>query len=162
MNSKIALCRIDDRLIHGQVMTAWLQYANTNSVLIVDDATAKDDYIKNIISLVVPKRVNVSVVSAMDSIEFIRNYEGEPLLILAKTPNIFQIMITGGTEIDSIIVGGMGSSINRKRIYKGVASSEEEIKSFIHLINSGVEMILQIVPDEKPVQLSSVLKEEQL
>ena len=42
--SKIVLARVDDRLIHGQVMTAWLQYTEGNHIVIVDDATAKDDF----------------------------------------------------------------------------------------------------------------------
>ena len=33
----IVLARIDDRLIHGQVMTAWVSYAGGKEILIVDD-----------------------------------------------------------------------------------------------------------------------------
>ena len=41
---EIVLARIDDRLIHGQVMTAWLQFTGGNHIVIVDDATAGDEF----------------------------------------------------------------------------------------------------------------------
>lgn len=41
--TKIVLARVDDRLIHGQVMTAWIQYTGGNHIVIVDDVTAQDD-----------------------------------------------------------------------------------------------------------------------
>ena len=45
---EIVLARIDDRLIHGQVMTAWLQFTGGNHIVIVDDATAGDEFTKSI------------------------------------------------------------------------------------------------------------------
>ena len=48
---EIVLARIDDRLIHGQVMTAWLQFTGGNHIVIVDDATAGDEFTKSIIVL---------------------------------------------------------------------------------------------------------------
>ena len=43
---KIVLSRIDDRLIHGQVMTAWVSYVGGKEILIIDDKVAKDPFFK--------------------------------------------------------------------------------------------------------------------
>lgn len=40
----IVLARIDDRLIHGQVMTSWLNYTGANRIIIIDDETANDTF----------------------------------------------------------------------------------------------------------------------
>ena len=42
----IVWTRIDDRLIHGQVMTQWIQHCGANEVVIVDDGVAKDTFIQ--------------------------------------------------------------------------------------------------------------------
>ena len=57
---EIVLARIDDRLIHGQVMTAWLQFTGGNHIVIVDDATAGDEFTKSIMSMAVPNGIKLS------------------------------------------------------------------------------------------------------
>ena len=45
----IVLVRIDDRLIHGQVMTSWLNYASANKIMIIDDEVANDAFMKSVL-----------------------------------------------------------------------------------------------------------------
>ena len=48
----IVLARIDDRLIHGQVMTAWVQYTGGNEIVIADDKVANDPFLSNLVKLI--------------------------------------------------------------------------------------------------------------
>ena len=50
----IKMLRIDDRLIHGQVVTAWAKNIQAEKIWIVDDGVAKDDFIKGIMQMVSP------------------------------------------------------------------------------------------------------------
>ena len=50
----IVWTRIDDRLIHGQVMTQWIQYTEANEVLIIDDGVAKDSFLQMVMKSSVP------------------------------------------------------------------------------------------------------------
>jgi len=52
--SNIALTRIDDRLIHGQVMTSWVKYTKANKIVIVDDGVANDPFMGDILKMAVP------------------------------------------------------------------------------------------------------------
>lgn len=45
----IVLVRIDDRLIHGQVMTSWLNYTSANKIMIIDDEVANDAFMKSVL-----------------------------------------------------------------------------------------------------------------
>lgn len=155
--SKIKLVRIDDRLIHGQVMTAWLHYARVNDILIIDDQTAHDPFIKSIIEIVVPKQVTVNVLSVIESIDFLKDYDGNPLIILVKNPFILQILIQEGIDIKQIFVGGMASQPGRKRIYKAVSASQDEIAVFKDFVNAGIKVVVQIIPDEKPIDIKDLI-----
>ena len=44
-NMNITVFRIDERLIHGQIVTAWLQYADAKQIVVVDDNAAKNYYV---------------------------------------------------------------------------------------------------------------------
>ena len=57
----IVLARIDDRLIHGQVMTSWLNYTGANKIIVIDDVTAKDSFLTMIIKTLVPANIVTQV-----------------------------------------------------------------------------------------------------
>lgn len=53
----LVLTRIDDRLIHGQVMTAWIKQKNAVQVVVADDEVAEDDFMINVLEMAVPMRL---------------------------------------------------------------------------------------------------------
>lgn len=56
----IVLVRIDDRLIHGQVMTSWLNYTGANKIMIIDDGVAADPFMKSVLKTCVPANVRLA------------------------------------------------------------------------------------------------------
>ena len=56
----IVLVRIDDRLIHGQVMTSWLNYTGANKIMIIDDEVANDPFMKSVLKTCVPANVKLA------------------------------------------------------------------------------------------------------
>lgn len=53
----LVLTRIDDRLIHGQVMTAWIKQKNAVQVVVADDEVAEDEFMINVLEMAVPMRL---------------------------------------------------------------------------------------------------------
>lgn len=47
----IVMVRIDDRLIHGQVMTSWLNFLGANKIMIIDDGVAVDPFVKSVLEM---------------------------------------------------------------------------------------------------------------
>ena len=68
----IVWTRIDDRLIHGQVMTQWIQYTEANEVLIIDDGVAKDSFLQMVMKSSVPGKISLKVLSVKDAIGYLR------------------------------------------------------------------------------------------
>ena len=59
----LMLARIDDRLIHGQVMTAWMKVKPAKQIIVIDDKVAKDSFMIDVIELAAPVGVKVSVLT---------------------------------------------------------------------------------------------------
>lgn len=59
----VEFCRIDDRLIHGQVVTTWLNVKQIEQVIIVDDKVAKDKIQSNVLKMSVPRNVKLHIFS---------------------------------------------------------------------------------------------------
>lgn len=65
----LLLSRIDDRLIHGQVMTAWMKVRPAKQILVIDDKVAKDEFMIDVITLAAPKGIKVRVLSVDQATE---------------------------------------------------------------------------------------------
>ena len=154
---KRGLARIDDRLIHGQVMSSWLGYVGSKEIIIVDDELYSDEFTKSIILISTSKSINVSIYDIDGGVEFLKNTEKRNLLLLAKSPVTFYRMLQKGIEIGKINLGGMVAAKNRTKLYKNIAISEYERQILKKIMEMGVNIYIQIVPDEKAISLTSVL-----
>jgi len=154
--SNIALTRIDDRLIHGQVMTSWVKYTKANKIVIVDDGVANDPFMGDILKMAVPSGIDVDIYDTQKAVEMLKSKEknSNSIIILAKTPNAIYALIQGGVDITEINVGGMGAGPGRKSLYKNISASAQEREIFKKIVSMGKAVFMQIVPDDKRVEIN--------
>ncbi|MEB5918835.1 PTS sugar transporter subunit IIB [Enterococcus innesii] len=157
--SEIVLTRIDDRLIHGQVMTAWVKKTRANQILIIDDEVAKDDFMSEILKMSAPAGIDIVVKGLGDAVTFLNAQEKENkrLIILVKAPVTIDSIVEKGIAIDKLVVGGMGAKANRRVLYKNISASDEERATFKKLIDRGIPVVIHIIPDQKETDLSKYL-----
>ena len=156
----ISLVRIDDRLIHGQVATQWISYAGANTIVIVDDGTAKDKFMSGFLTKLAPMGTVVKIYSTDDSVVELKKHldnDNEKILILTKFPQPLLRLIEEGLPIDRIIVGGMGKRGTRTPLYRNISADTEERDCFKKIIDKGCEIVLQILPDYKPIDIKEYL-----
>ena len=93
----VVLCRIDDRLIHGQVVTSWVKQTNGNKIFVVDDALTKDMFMQKILSAAAPPGVKVEVLGISDAVDVLKGEagSGENVIILVKVPQVIEKLIEG-------------------------------------------------------------------
>lgn len=156
--AKIVLARIDDRLIHGQVMTAWLQYTGGNHIIIVDDQTAGDDFTKTIIKMAVPMGIGLDILTVADAPEVINHLSNDKkVIILTKGPGVYVSLIENGVSLTDVIIGGMGANKERKKFHKNISASDEEKEQFKKIIAHNVGLKVHVIPDEKSVSVNGML-----
>ncbi|MGM0214334.1 PTS sugar transporter subunit IIB [Enterococcus sp. AZ109] len=155
---EIVLARIDDRLIHGQVMTAWLQFTGGNHIVIVDDATAGDEFTKSIMSMAVPNGIKLSILGINDGSALLKAIPGnEKVIVLAKEPQTYWQLIEQGVSFEEIIIGGMGARKDRKTFHKNISATEEEKETFKKIVASGVKMKIHVIPDQGSQAIDNLL-----
>ena len=156
---KIVWVRIDDRLIHGQVMTAWVKYADANEVVIIDEQLKNDVFTKTIMQSLIPKTLKLTVLGQEEAVTYLK--EDDPkarIIILTKGPEPLLHLIKEGVAYDSINLGGMGMRTGRKTLFKHISTSEEENAIFKELLANNVEVSVRIVPTDKAVTIEKYLK----
>ena len=142
----IVWTRIDDRLIHGQVMTQWIQQTSADEVLIIDNGVAKDTFIQMVMKSSVPSKIKLTVKSEEEAITYLNDESnGENIIILVKTPLTIVNIIEKGITIESVNVGGIGARAGRKKLYKNISASDEELNAFRVLIDKNVDVFFRVV-----------------
>lgn len=150
----LVLTRIDDRLIHGQVMTKWIKETGAENVVIIDDATSKNEFMINVFEQAVPEDIGIGVFNKEDGVKFFSQPLEAPTMILVKVPETIEYMVNHGIDIKDLDLGGMGAKDGRNTLYQYISTSYEEDQCFYRLLNKGMNVYVQIVPqnEKQPIK----------
>lgn len=154
----MVLIRIDDRLIHGQVVTQWIKDTNGNRILIVDNELVGNRMMQRILKAAAPPGIKVEVLTVDDAVAECKKdaVPGENIVILVKYPEVLEKMLDAGVPMKKIVLGGMGLTANRKKFNKNVAASEEEVACMKRIVSKGVTMEFQLVPAERAINVEKL------
>ncbi len=154
----LRLVRIDDRLIHGQVVAVWLRALGAKRIVIVDDATAGDEFLREVLALAAPQGVPVEVWDVAGGAARCLELVGdpEPVLVLARSPRTILGLRQAGVPIEVVDLGGMGAGPGRRRLHKTISASEDELRELRELEQLGTRVEIQIVVDDRPIPFRSL------
>lgn len=152
------LVRIDDRLIHGQVIAVWCNHKPFTRIVIIDDQVASDTFMQQVLKMAAPPNITVDVLGVEEAIDVLSQdtVKPETTMLLMKTPETARRLYENGLQYGALNIGGMGGGPGRKNVFKNIAMSKEEIETLKHLMNEGVDIILLTVPGEKSKKFSEL------
>ncbi|MDA7027725.1 mannose/fructose/sorbose PTS transporter subunit IIB [Bacillus sp. CLL-7-23] len=157
---KIVLARIDDRFIHGQVLTRWIKIHQADRIIIVSDDVAQDEMRKTLILSVAPSNVKASAVSISKMAKAFHSprYQDTTAMLLFENPQDIVSLVEAGVPIDIVNVGGMRFENNRKQITKSVSVTEKDVAAFERLAELGVKLELRQLPSDSSEDFIQTLR----
>lgn len=156
---KISVFRIDDRLIHGQIITAWIAYSDAKTIIVADDNAAKDEFTQSLLKMATPNTINLKILSISNVIEFLRNdTDDTKALLLVRTPQSAYDILEAGIKIESINIGNLNMKKGKTKILGNFWVTTEDV-DYIHKINEkGVKLEVRAVPNERSQDVMDLLK----
>ncbi|MDB7275238.1 mannose/fructose/sorbose PTS transporter subunit IIA [Enterococcus faecium] len=158
------LARIDSRLLHGQVATAWTKTTNPTRIIVVSDAVAKDDLRKKLIQQAAPPGVKAHVVPIEKMIELAKDdqhFGGQRALLLFENPQDVLRAVEGGVPWETVNVGSMAHSPGKVQPNKVLAFSQADIDTFNKLKEAGINFDVRKVPNDSKGNMDEILKKAQ-
>ncbi|AXH63947.1 PTS sugar transporter subunit IIB [Providencia huaxiensis] len=154
----INVARIDDRLIHGQVITTWVKNFDIEQVIIVNDKVANDTVQQSVLTMAAPPDLKVVVFGVDKFIEVLKKAEIKRRTMLLFTNSIdVNKLVESGLKLEKLNVGGMRMQEGRRNLSRAVAVTPEEEHAFRSLINNNVAVEIQMVPKDPIVELKTLL-----
>lgn len=152
----IAFVRIDNRLIHGQVVEGWLPVLSVGRLVVLDDDCAANPLTCAAMALAVPSSTCVEVLplSSTD----LRQLEARPeaTLILLKEVRSAVRAKELGLSMPSLNLGNVHFSPGRRQVGPSVYLSPEEVAALRSLASAGTEVELRALPADRPVGLDEI------
>ena len=152
--------RVDDRLIHGQVVTQWDKVFKAQKIVVIDDTVAKDKMQKNILKFAAPSDIKVSILSVEKAAEVWEKNKFGNLSVFVLFKDVKQIakLKEKGVSFDEITLGNMSIVNGRKQIYKSTGFTEEEAQVLFDLQKDGMHIFFQTQPTDKKESLDVIWK----
>jgi len=151
----VSMIRIDDRLIHGQVTTAWLRVYPADTIVIANDRIAVDPTYAMIFSVTAIPGKEIRLLGIQQAANFILgDGANRKTFIITPSPKDVVALMDAGVHVNKITVGGLQGRPKTTQLAKVVYALEDEVEAFRELARRGVDMEVQMVPTDRVARLN--------
>ena len=156
---KINLARLDTRLLHGQVATAWTPDSKADRIIVASDSVAKDELRKELIKQAAPNGVKANVVPIQKLIDVAKDprFGNTHALILFETPQDALRAIEGGVPIKTLNVGSMAHSTGKTMVNNVLSMDKDDVATFEKMRDLGVGFDVRKVPNASKKDLFDLI-----
>lgn len=157
---KYVLARIDSRLLHGQVATAWTKTVKPTRIIVVSDGVAKDELRKNLIEQAAPPGVKANVVPVDKMIQVAKDprFGNTKAMLLFETPQDALRAIEGGVDVKELNIGSMAHSVGKIAVSKVLSLGKDDVKTFEKLKAKGIQFDVRKVPNDSKENMDDIIK----
>jgi mannose/fructose/N-acetylgalactosamine-specific phosphotransferase system component IIB len=155
----VVLYRVDDRLIHGQVVVGWGRSLKINSILVCSERVADDELARTMMEMGAPADVKVEVLRPAEAAAKLRSnqFADRAAIVLFETPAEALQLLDQKVKIEKLNIGGMHFRPGKIQIMEGVSVDKEDCAALRELAARDVEIYFQMVPQARPVGIVTKL-----
>jgi mannose/fructose/N-acetylgalactosamine-specific phosphotransferase system component IIB len=152
--------RIDDRLIHGQVVEGWVTYLKATCIVVADDKVAANPVQRSIMEIAVPQGLRVVIGTVAEIGTRLRSPDlaKERAILLFSNPTDVLRILDAGVVCDVVNLGGMHYTPGKQKVLDVLALDESDLAALREILHRGVRVDIQTVPTERPRPLEKVFK----
>ena len=155
----LVLCRVDDRLIHGQVVVGWGQPLGIQRIVLADDEVAKSAWEQDLYRMAVPGGLEVVFATVAAAGAQLRGWDSDSkrtAVLLGSIEAAAQLFHAAPAVVRKINLGGIHHRPGRVERLPYVYLSPEEHRLLTELAAEGAEIAGQDLPTATPVPLGSM------
>jgi len=149
----ISLVRVDNRLIHGQVVEAWLPHLRVTRVAVADDEAASSPLIRAAMALAVQSAIEV-LIQPLERMDFAAlSRDAVRTLVLVREVAGAAYAQAHGLTLSELNLGNVHFASGRRQVSPSVFLSADELAALKALAAAGVRVEARAVPSEHALEL---------
>jgi mannose/fructose/N-acetylgalactosamine-specific phosphotransferase system component IIB len=156
----VALVRVDNRLVHGQVLEAWLPALDAQAILVADDEAAGNVLARSAMTLAIPPGIGFEVLRLKAAAELLRSGGAGPraprTLLLLREVRDAVALHDSDVPIPLLNIGNVHFAAGRRQVAASVFLDPAELAALEKLEQRGTRVELRAVPSEAPLRLAQI------
>ncbi|HUP00319.1 MAG TPA: PTS sugar transporter subunit IIB [Gemmatimonadota bacterium] len=156
----VVLFRVDERLIHGQVVLGWARRFDAERVIVVDDELAAEPLEQEIYRTGLPAGLESlfwNEADAVTRLPAVMESDERVFVLTGELATMWRLAV-GGVPIAQVNIGGLHAGPGRRRILPYVCLDADDERRIGDLEAAGVRVVAQDVPTAAPVRLYGVAR----
>ena len=147
--------RIDNRLVHGQIIESWLPFTDAKAIVVANDELAADELRQQIMSIAIPLGVEIFFVDVAMIQEFLsaKKFKGKNALVLFSSCLDARLAFESGLDFTRLNLGNLHYGPGKKQVCQHIALSKEDENCLDFLEARGVLLDYRCIPSD-PLELS--------
>jgi mannose/fructose/N-acetylgalactosamine-specific phosphotransferase system component IIB len=146
----VVLARVDDRLIHGQVVVGWARHCQADCIVVANDAVSADPMQRTLLPMAVPQGIEVAIYRVKEAAEKLlagAHAARRAILLFASPADALNFLRMGG-ELAELNLGGIRLAPGKDQVRKSVSLGGEDRAALAEIKALGVDVYLQMVPTD--------------
>lgn len=154
----IILARIDDRLIHGQVVTYWVRSNDIETIIIVDDEIGQNQMLLDVLKLSKPASVSLYVMASQKFVEKYTSgvFDAFNAMLLFADIKMAHFCVMNGVKMPELNIAGVRYAPNRQQYAKALSFTPQEI-ILIEEMNTKVKCVHQMTTGDSKKNILDII-----
>jgi mannose/fructose/N-acetylgalactosamine-specific phosphotransferase system component IIB len=155
----LCLVRIDDRLIHGQVVLGWARALKPDRIVVSNNRIAANSWERKFYTSSVPAHIKVSFLELEETARQLLNnlFKNESVKILLESVEDVHTLVGMGVTLPEVNVGGLHYREGAEEVLPYVFLTEEDKKYLRELVKLNVSLLARDIPGNSPVNINSIV-----
>lgn len=152
--------RVDNRLVHGQILEGWIPFIKASRIVVVNDEVAGDIYRETVIRMAIPSDIEVLVYGVDEfagEFSHVRNNRKRTIILLGDVDDLLRAY-RAGFHFDYVNIGNIHCDNGMVSCSPSISLSKDDIQRIMHLVSEGVKVELRCMPRDKPLDAREVIE----
>lgn len=157
VQENIRMARVDNRLVHGQVVAAWIGEVRANLIVVANDVASTDEVRQKLMTMAA-NGTALRFFSIQKTIDVIAKASPkQQIMLVVETPQDALRLVEGGVGISKLNIGNMHMSDGKRQVHPGMAIDDADVVALSRLVELGVSVSVQRIPGESAVDVSKFI-----
>lgn len=156
----VELCRVDDRMLHGQVAVTWVNEVAPDAILIANDEAATNEMSKLAFKMAKPAGVKLAIKTINDAAVLLKDPRSKKtriFLIVKTVQDALALVKLTGNEISTVNIGGVKKKEGSRQVAPAVHMNEADIDTVRELHSLVKKVEIQMVPSESKTDVRKII-----
>jgi mannose/fructose/N-acetylgalactosamine-specific phosphotransferase system component IIB len=142
----VIFVRIDNRLVHGQVVEGWLPAMKAEEVIVISPDAPKSTLMQKMLRMSLPQNYGLKMFDAAEGAKYLQQAAPQKQFILIESIKDLEELLDNGVRVESVNIGNVPYDVGKKDFGNGVFLNEEEVSILKDISQKGVKIDVRALP----------------